>query len=56
MQGLELASAEAAAPITAKAPIVNATIKDFSIFVSPFAWFVCGDLEPPGFPTTCGEA
>ncbi len=36
MQGLELASAGAAAPITAKAPIVNATIKDFSMFVSPF--------------------
>jgi hypothetical protein len=56
MQGLELASAGAATPITAKAPIVNATIKDFSIVVSPFAWFVCGDPEPPEFPTTCGEA
>jgi hypothetical protein len=40
MQGLELASTGATAPITAKAPIVNATIKDFNIFVSPFAWFL----------------
>jgi hypothetical protein len=56
MQGLELASAGAAAPITAKAPIVNAMIKDFSMFVSPLAWFVRGDLEPQGFSTTCGEA
>jgi hypothetical protein len=56
IQGLDWASAGAATPVTAKAPIVNATMKDFSMFVSPLAWFGRGDAEPPGFPTTCGEA
>jgi hypothetical protein len=56
IQGLDWASAGAAAPVTAKAPIANATMTDFSIFVSPFDRLVRGDPEPPGFLTTCGRA
>jgi hypothetical protein len=33
MQGLDWASAVVATPVTAKAPTVNATMKDFSMFV-----------------------
>jgi hypothetical protein len=46
MQGLDWASAVVETPVTATVPIANATMKDFSMFVSPLAWFAPGGLEP----------
>jgi hypothetical protein len=48
IQGLDWAFAVMATPVAAKAPTANATMKDFSIFVSPLAWFAPGDPELKG--------